>query len=156
MRKDLRRARIQRITEELEGVVERLQAWQARYQGCPWDQDRPLPDELCLLLEDRDRLILRLAKAGCRDHPLVRERIATLRALGDRDALRRPRIGLEKGVKRPFSPKDVALMAAISRYREGGRSLGSIRGTLISLRRIRRMSRQGFYKLVSRLGLQGL
>jgi DNA-binding transcriptional MerR regulator len=86
----------------------------------------------------------------------VRDWVASQRALGNWDLLRKARKGLEKGVKRPISARDIELWDTITRLREHGRSLEAVHRLLAKRGTIPPMSRQGFNKLVARLDAMGV
>jgi len=98
-------------------------------------------------------LMARSARAGLLWHPWVARWIQNYRTLGDRTALRRARIGVEKGVKSPLSTKQTALKDIIWELREQGKPWEGIRRILINSRQLPKMSRQNFHKLLTTLEL---
>ncbi len=112
------------------------------------------------------RAFLRACKTGLADHPLVREFIGVCRAFGQRKTLRRPRIGLEKGVWPPLSPQEVGTLHAYAQAEREAQRRAEAKGGLprVQLTRLqrklearkvitRRKSRQAFHKDLARLGL---
>lgn len=104
-----------------------------------------------------ERVMVQACHAGLDRHPLVRGWVASRRAHGEWDVLRRARVGLEKGVKRPIPTGDLELWARI-RELQGSSAGGNERRTLEAIRRllieqgaIPRMTQQPFNKLVTRL-----
>ena len=126
-----------------------------------------------------DKAIGRAIRAGQFEHPLVREWISERRSLGERTALRKYRLGLERGVKKGMSKEDffVAFEAGgfiQKKYKvdEGRRNPEAIRRSIINklliskpehwfdlsdseiekLRaRLKDMPRQNFHRLLRRL-----
>lgn len=146
------RAKQQRLLRSIEDLLE-VDLWP--YGGRAWESlSTEERRHLKLALQQFDRLILRAAQAGLEDHPMVALRIAILRALGDRGTLRRPRIGLEKGVRPPFSLQEVKIWDVIRRRRERGHSWAHIHRGLFREGRIKNMTKQAFDKLLARLDLK--
>ncbi len=108
-------------------------------------------------LRERDELMVKAARAGLRKHPLVADWIRHNQAWGDREGLRRLRLGLEKKVQRPFSSEEIELADRIETLRREGRSWEGVRRELIRRKWLRKnMTRQGFHKLLEKLNLRGL
>lgn len=104
-----------------------------------------------------DTAILTAARRGLRSHPLVADRLRTLRAVGDWETLRQPRLGLETGVRRPHSMDDLDLFQEINNLVARGRypTWELIRRVLTSRGIIAPMSRPAFLKLRRGLGFTG-
>jgi hypothetical protein len=139
-------ARVKGLASDLDLYLERLRPFNGKDWNClsPAEQGN-----VAGLQHEVDGLVLRLARRGIK-HPYVTRRLATLRALGDKDFLRRAH--LEAGVHRPIAPGDLELWYRIERRLELGESRESIRKALIA-DRAWKGSRQAFDKLLACLGL---
>jgi hypothetical protein len=109
------------------------------------------------LVSDLNSAVLTAARRGLASDPRVTDRLRTLRAVGDRETLRRARRGLEKGVQRPLSVHDLDLCQEISDLVARGQYANweQIRRALTGKTTIPPMSRVAFLKLRGRLGFPG-
>jgi hypothetical protein len=82
-------------------------------------------------------------------------RVLTLRGLGEKDRLRRPRQGLERGVERPWTARQLEQFLAINRARRAGIDTDAgLRRSLVQAGLVRKtITRQGFKKLLRKLAL---
>jgi len=120
-----------------------------------------MPDEFEHARQGYERAVRRAIRAGLTEHPLIKEWIQNRRLLGERDVLRRVK-GLEKGVKRPITMKDLQLWGRIRRQAEKFAkehkklpTQEQIRKLMYNLKELPKMSRQAFNKMVDRLDLRG-
>jgi hypothetical protein len=137
-------ARVKRLREDLEGYLTRLRS----YHKKPWHtlsaEERA---NLGLWRGEAAKIVLQLARRGV-EHPDSKNWVATLRAQGAKDFLRRAH--LDRGVRRPITRSELNLWAEIDSLREAGKSREDIRKDLIARGRWKG-SRQAFAKLLTRL-----
>lgn len=145
-----------RALEEVKDTLGGLMRWHGKTHE-EIEKDR---EDFYLCYADYTKAMLRAIRAGLSDHPLVKPWLVAQRAVGNRDTLRRARSGVEKGIKRPWTKADVRLWDEIRRLaeeheeQEGAKlSQARARKFLVARTIIRRMSRQGFHKLLKRLNL---
>lgn len=120
---------VSRLLQELKDLAVRLRS----FAGKDWHSLSTNEDNTArILIGQYDRLVLRLARHGVRNHPLVAGWLENLRILGQRALLRKARAGLEKGVRRPISPQELDLWYAIDTRREQGQSMEGIRKALVA------------------------
>ena len=157
-----------RAIEELEDTFKRIEQWDGASRE-EIEQDKETFD---LCLKDYKNAIIRAIRVGFNDHH-VKEFVAVQQALGQWDTLRRARSGLEKGVKRPMSWADLWVWSEADRLLGLGKRPEAIRCALVNKlanepppkgfsreeaiiqsQRLRKMSRQGFHKLLKRLDIR--
>jgi hypothetical protein len=135
----------QRLVADLTDSVADLR----RLQGVPLDK---LDDADLTAINEHDRMVLRAARAGLATHPLVAPRVSSWRAIGDRGFLRRARSGLEKGVRCPITPTELALISDIEARRAAGATWEAVRQSLVAERRLHpQTTRQAFHAWARRL-----
>ncbi len=164
-----KKSRKQRIIEELAFIEGEMKEWGQETHG----QIEADLEEYKKYRADRDRIVGKAIRAGLTEHRFVKAWLAEQRTFGEKDALRRFRCGLERGVKRMMSKADFYVtFHGASLLREGmgpeqirvrlRRNLKSkpeewfdMENTEVErLRnRLSSMSRQGFHKWLKRLGL---
>lgn len=89
-----------------------------------------------------DKAILKAIRLGIRDHPLIQDWYAVTAGRGDRKTLRRPKMGLERGVEPPLPYAEAKLEVTIIDVYKTGKSLRKIHRTLQAQNAIRPMSWQ--------------
>lgn len=117
------------------------------------------------LADKEDELASLMWKAignGLGEHPIVKDWIAVHKALGNRGKLRKPRKGLERGVKRPYTEEQLMLITKVPElYRKLGYCIDRVRRHLINNGvafgkervKIKRVERQTFYYRLESLGI---
>jgi hypothetical protein len=140
---------------ELTWAIERLESFNEAALKLPLAPKRL--KELRKLVTNLDRAVLTAQRRGLASDPRVTDRLRTLRAVGDRETLRRARRGLEKGVRRPLSVHDLDVFQEISDLIASGKysNWEKIRRALTGRKIIPPMSRVAFLKLRGRLGFPG-
>jgi len=127
------------------------------YQGMTPDQDAEMDEaerrHRRTAYRALDKAILKAIRLGIRDHPLIQEWYAVTARRGDRETLRRAKIGLEKGVKPPLPYAEAKLEVTIIDLYKAGMHLQEIHRTLQAQHAMRPMSWQAFHKWVTRRGL---
>jgi len=165
-----KKGRKQHIIDELEFFEGEMKAW---------GQDTPEQIEADLETyekhrADRDRIVGKAIRAGLTTHPFVQAWLVEQRTFGEKDALRKSRSGLERGVKRMMSKADFYVTFHATSLTRDGMGVEQIRHTLrrqllhiepepffdmskeerVKLaNRLEKMSRQGFHKWLKRMGL---
>ena len=165
-----KKGRKQRIIEELKFIEGEMKAW---------GQDTPEQIEADLetyekYRADRDRIVGKAIRAGLTTHPFVQAWLVEQRMFGEKDALRRSRSGLQRGVNRMMSKADFYVTFHAASLTEDGLGVEQIHRMLrrqllysepepfFDMReeerlklanRLEKMSRQGFHKWLKRLGL---
>lgn len=108
-----------------------------------------------------EKTMLKAVRAGLSNYPLVKRWVGIRRALGQRQVLRRAKMGLERGVRSPFPKRsrwDVA--PTVKELLEKGVTLRSAYRVLANQGRLapsghdRPISWQAFYKWAKRQGFQ--
>lgn len=87
------------------------------------------------------------------DEPAVKRWIDVRKVLGDWDALRRPRKGLEAGVKHPYTTEEFILITQVPALYKRLCSIEAVRRHLINTSKIKRIKKQTFHEKLERLGI---
>lgn len=135
----------------------------APYQGRPLeDLDEKEREYLQAALAHYTRTIIQAVRADLSKHPWVERWLETRRALGERGVLRRAKVGLERGVRKPVrlikNTRTESIDRETARLRRRGLSLRSIyrvlanKGLLTPPGRPRPVTWQAFHKWVRRRG----
>ncbi len=165
-----KKGRKQRIIEELEFIEGEMRAWG---QETPEQIEADL-EEYKNYRADRDRIVGKAIRADLTEHPFVQAWLAEKRSFGERDDLRRLRLGHERRVKRPMSKENFYIVFHSRDLVEKGNGPEEIRRKLRRnlrlsepepwfdmskeeakqlLQRLTDMTRQGFHDRLKRLGL---
>lgn len=165
-------ARRRRIEQDLKYSAESMRRW----HGANWGALERRLSEFEADVGEHERTVRRAIRAGMVDHPIVAKWLEGRRTLGEWDWLRRFRLGLERGVRKPMSPEDFWVSYHASELAEQRKKPESIRRALCRklalgsppedwfglgptaiarLReRLNRMPRQNFNRLLLRLGIE--
>lgn len=96
------------LTHQQERALNELEEAVSELQGCrgiePEDEEERHHQQINQ--DIYEEAITRAVRAGLWQHPVVREWLAARRSLGDWEELRRFRLGLERGVKKPMLKED--------------------------------------------------
>lgn len=91
----------ERALNDLDEALEEMGQWRGISPADEVEKNHQITDQAIY-----ERALTRAVQAGLWRHPVVRAWLAARRSLGDRQALRRFRRGLERGVKKPMSKGD--------------------------------------------------
>jgi hypothetical protein len=116
------------IIKQLVEVQKSFDLW-GGYNSCSGDE--LCARELFEAYKAYERAMVRAIRAGVVNHKIVAAWIAARRSVGDYDALRSLRCGLEVGMARGIDEADLWLALEVAALLEGGQSLPEIRPCLL-------------------------
>lgn len=143
------------ILEELEDYI--LKVKEVFDRKSPEELEETLKNEAnARIIEEYHMSIFKAIKAKLHTNPIVRDEIKKViyewrrsrEAAGEKELLRKPRLGLEKGIKRPLKKDEVIILNELWDLLKKGESFSEAHRTLTNNSVIPEMTRQAFIKWV--------
>lgn len=116
----------ERAIEDLDAAMVEMQHWHDITPGNQDEKNHQLTD-----LVNYEKALARAIRVGLSDHPVVQTWLAARRSLGDREELRRFRLGLERGVKKTMSKEDFWIVFEAQGFIDQGHGPEAIHRALI-------------------------
>ena len=150
------RAYIDKLDPKQDKILKDITEYLKRFQEEMFKKGQKhteIAENIKLPYADYEKEMLKAIQAGLTAHPLVEEWVDARKAFGDWETLRKPRMGLERGVKRPHKIKDLKKIWEIIRlHEEEGFSWSRTHKILLDKGLIPQKSRQAFLRWVDRHG----